>query len=73
MGVPVVVERTSNIEDFIKDGADGFFIDSENEVNKIVDILSMSNDEICKMKKCCLDNKVFDFRKYVLQFKNILN
>lgn len=66
-GTPVITTKTSDLEDYLKDRYTSFFIDMSSESLKrdLVEILSMSKDEIIEMKNNCIKSKVFLWTGYV--------
>lgn len=66
-GTPVITNNTSDIKNYIIEGEQGFFIDSEIEddsVEKIVQILNLKNDDLFFLRKKCIDSKVFYYSKF---------
>lgn len=75
-GTPVISNMISNIEPYVVEGKNSYIISLDNEekqVKKMLQILSLSNDEIQKMKNHCLQNKIFDYKKYIIQVKQFLS
>lgn len=66
-GVPVITNRISNIEDYIRNGENSFMIEhpGEDEICEVLKRVStLSRDEIDNIKSKCLKEE-FDYRKYV--------
>ena len=67
-GTPVISNMISNIEPYAIEGKNSYTIsldDNEKQVGKMIEILSLNIDERKKMKKYCLENKIFDYRDYI--------
>lgn len=65
-GIPVITNRISNIDDYIKSGANSFMIEhpEEGEICEVLKLVStLSRDEIENIKSKCLKEE-FDYRKY---------
>jgi len=73
LGVPVIAENTSNIDDYVIDGHNGIWITPENEVEKIIELINFTNKMILEMKMNCIKDETFDYRKYKLKFYELLN
>lgn len=68
-GVPVITNRISNIEDYVRNGENSFMIEhpEEGEICEILkQVSTLSRDEIENIKSKCLKEE-FDYRKYVKQ------
>ncbi|MHB1484504.1 MAG: glycosyltransferase [Saccharofermentanales bacterium] len=69
-GTPVITNRTSDLEDYVKEGENGFFIDIRNKqasLDIMNRILAMPSDEITRMKNYCLESRVFHYENYIGQ------
>ena len=67
-GVPVVCNIISNIECYVNQNNNCFIIslnDKSKQINTIKHILDLNQDEIDKMKHYCINNAVFDYRKFI--------
>jgi len=65
-GTPVITTKTSDLEDYIIEGENGFFIDIDNyneAVDKVMNII-LQKDYIINMKKRCIELGTFDYKKY---------
>ena len=61
-GTPVVTTRTSDLQDYIKDGENGFFVQIEDMnllVEQLMNIINADCDKIAAMKKACFEGKQF--------------
>lgn len=70
-GVPVITNRISNIEDYIRNGENSFMIEhpEEDEICEVLKRVStLSREEIEYIKSNCLKEE-FDFRKYIKQLE----
>ena len=66
-GTPVISNMISNIEDYAVEGKNNFTLSLSNESNqieKMIKILNLSLEEKANMKKYCLNNKIFDYKRY---------
>lgn len=74
-GLPVLTNKNSNVEDYLIEGKNGFFIDSSSK-QKLVETLekplSISQEQLLKMKKYTYGSKLFDYRNYVEKFRKVL-
>ncbi len=74
-GVPVIMNRISNVDDYLKDGINGIMIEHpvEEEINKALERISnMSRNDVDKMKSnCCRDE--FDYHRYVNDLDEFLS
>lgn len=65
-GIPVITNRISNIDDYIKSGTNSFMIEhpEENEITEVLNEVSkLTRASIDRIKENCL-KKEFDYRKY---------
>lgn len=67
MGTPVITNRTSDIADYCKSGRDCYVIDelSEDSIRRAIEIAFKNNIFVG-------DLKMFDFHKYINDFRNLL-
>lgn len=73
-GVPVITNRISNIEDYVRNGENSFMIEhpEEGEICEILkQVSTLSRDEIENIKSKCLKEE-FDYRKYVKQLESFM-
>lgn len=73
-GTPVLTNNMSNIDQYLSDGNNGFFLDiSSNEslINTLHHPLMLTKDERKVLKKNCADIKKFDYREYVDTFRTL--
>lgn len=73
-GTPVITTNTSDLEEYLIEGENGFFIDAKKNlyVEKFKVILSMDIFKRRKMKKNCLENHKFDYRNWQDKMKLFL-
>jgi len=66
-GTPVITTKTSDLQEYIVEGENGFFVNTEidNAALKIQEILSMNMNEIKVMKKKCLTFKGFQYENHI--------
>lgn len=74
-GTPVITTRTSDLEDYIVEGKNGFFLDFDNNnaVSYMKRILKMNIEEIEVMKKYCIKSQTFHYNNYISRMKEFLN
>jgi glycosyltransferase involved in cell wall biosynthesis len=72
LGVPVIAESTSNIGDYIVDGYNGVLINPNNELDRLLDVIACDAGRMCEMKSNCINDELFDYRKFVPSFEGIL-
>lgn len=69
---PVIATLTSNIDDYLINGRNGYVVDDIHTLDNVLDIIStLSFSEIVKMKESCRDITVFDYREYKNIFEKI--
>lgn len=73
-GTPVLTNKTSNIEDYLVDGNNGFFVHPEVNfiANKLCEISLLSRDKLDNMKKECINSRLFDYKNYINDFLQFL-
>ncbi|MDD2505493.1 MAG: glycosyltransferase [Bacilli bacterium] len=69
-GTPVITTNTSDLDKYIVEGENGFFLNFDENIarKQLVNILAKTNEEVLLMKKHCIENNPFLYLKY----KNIL-
>ena len=75
-GTPVLTNSTSNIEEYISVGVNGFLLDISDYnslKNSLKNVLNIPIEQINKMKENCYKSQLFDFRKFISQFKSLVN
>jgi glycosyltransferase involved in cell wall biosynthesis len=74
-GLPILTNRNSNVDDYLFEGVNGFFINNDTKEKLIKSLkkpLSLNQDELLKMKIEVYNSKLFDYRNYINEFKKIL-
>lgn len=62
---PIIATLTSNIDDYLDDGINGFIVDEKQTLNQVfIRLVSMNKKEIINMKKNCRDFIGFDYHNY---------
>ena len=74
-GTPVITTRNSDLEQYIFEGENGFFVDIDDK--KSVELIfrkvfKMKKEDIKIMKKNCYESNIFLFRNYNDQIKQLL-
>lgn len=73
-GTPVIANIFSNITDYVHDGENGFIIDNNHTIDAVLDkVEGMNADDIVKMKRICIDMKVFDYHYYLSEFEKLFD
>ena len=75
-GTPVISNMISNIQPYVVEGKNSYILnleDEEEQVKKMLYILSLDTNKKQTMKNYCLENKIFDYRRYVGLVKNFLH
>lgn len=66
-GTPVITTKTSDLDKYIIEGKNGFFIENENDENIASffdNIFSLKKSEIIKIKKTCVESKIFYYSNF---------
>jgi glycosyltransferase involved in cell wall biosynthesis len=66
-GTPVITTRTSDLEDYITEGENGFFIDNDTEKVEVQlkNILNIDKSDITRMKNNCINSNVFSWGNFI--------
>lgn len=71
-GTPIIATLTSNLEDYLKDGVNGFIVNENHSLDDILlSITKLSHIEIDAMKENCKKNTTFDYHEYKSVFEQI--
>ena len=76
IGVPVITNNTSNISEFLKNGDNGFLLQTEEPeeiCNVLKQILQMSQNDISIMIKTTKEDRSFDYHTYTEPMRLFLN
>lgn len=74
-GTPVITNSSSNIQQFIINGNNGFIIDnfSLQELKYLLKkTITLPKKQIVLMKKNCYQSKLFDYRNYLIKFEELI-
>jgi glycosyltransferase involved in cell wall biosynthesis len=74
-GIPVITNPTSNIEDYIINGQNGFLLNTatnESLIETLEAALSQTRESIDQMKIFCKKQKTFDFENYITVTKQFI-
>ena len=71
-GTPVITNKTSDIDDYVIEEKNGFFIE-DNSIEKIIQILKIDSYEVLKMKSKCLETNIFYYKFYLDKMANFLS
>ncbi|VDN46217.1 conserved protein of unknown function [Petrocella atlantisensis] len=75
-GTPVITTRTSDLERYILEGENGFFIDIKDKKNVLLllsKVFDMKKEDINRMKKKCIESNIFYFRNYNNKIRQFLH
>ncbi|WP_040194948.1 glycosyltransferase [Clostridium culturomicium] len=75
-GTPVITNKSSDLEEYLIEEKNGFFINLSNDEKAILQIekiLSLSKNKIQDMKKNCKEIEDFDFRNFKDMFESLFN
>ncbi|MDD3415000.1 MAG: glycosyltransferase [Lachnospiraceae bacterium] len=77
LGIPVIVNLTSDLKQYIEDEKNGFIVSNPDNVREIgeqvKEIISMDNMRINEMKEYTLRTNPFHYSKYVTVFEDYFN
>lgn len=74
-GIPVITNRTSDIDQYLTEGETVLFLDTsktEDSVEKLVQIVTMSKEQRTIMKNKCYETDVFMYQKYISRMQRFL-
>jgi len=75
-GTPVITTKTSDLEDYIIEGKNGFFINIEPfeySKDEFLEIMKMDKKRIFEMKMECVDSGAFYYEKYTDKILSFIN
>lgn len=73
-GIPVITNLSSDLQDYLIEGKNGFIISDINKIEEIFTrIFTLKNDEINIMKSYCEVNNQFDYRRYISEMDKLIN
>ncbi|MBU1093001.1 MAG: glycosyltransferase [Firmicutes bacterium] len=73
LNVPVITTKTSDLENYLVDGKNGFFLNLNSEdydLNKFISILSQNNQQKNTLKDYCYQTNVFDYTKWEIDIED---
>ena len=74
-GIPVITNNSSNIEDYLEDGKNGFWVaqnDKDGIGASLEKAIALSPEEIYQMKMNCRSSQVFDYHNFTEDFEYLL-
>lgn len=74
-GTPVITTKTSDLEDYIIEGVNGFYIDiydQKQAVKKIINIINIEKANILTMKEYCQNNNSFYYKHYISRMEDFI-
>lgn len=75
-GTPIITTKTSDLEDYLQNGKNGFFIEpkvTQESLKVIETILTYSKENIMDMKDYCHQSELFDYKKYINSVEKFLS
>lgn len=75
-GTPVITNLSSNLNDYLINGVNGYAVDISNDDNfyrSFSMALSFNREQLNEMKKKSRDTQIFDYRQYISLFNVFLN
>lgn len=75
-GTPVITTKTSDLEEYLQVGENGYFIDitdRDEAVALFEKILGMPHQEMKRMKENCRQSRMFHFEKYKELLQSVIN
>lgn len=75
-GIPVLTNKSSNICDFLLHGENGFWLDLDNYdafSQSLIDVLVIDKIKINKIKTNIISSELFFYKKYLNEFKLLLD
>lgn len=66
-GIPVITNNTSDLQCYLIENVNGYFVNIQNSQlmsKKLGEILNLGSGQMAKMKKLCLESQMFDYKKY---------
>jgi len=74
-GTPVLTNASSNITDYLKGGENGYVLDNSSTemlTRTLSFAMTRTKEQIHDMKESIKESAIFDYRNYVVSFKNFL-
>lgn len=74
-GVPILTNKSSNIDDYLVEGENGFWLDNssyESLSHSLKTALSTDKQILIDMKRETKSSKLFDYRNYLTEFDSII-
>ncbi|CDN32034.1 Glycosyl transferase group 1 family protein [Mucinivorans hirudinis] len=75
-GIPVITNLTSNLNDYLIDGVNGFIVETTTDKSLeegLERAIKCSRSQIEQMKRYCLESKIFDCLNYTADVSAFLN
>lgn len=73
--VPVITTKTSDLNKYLHEGKNGYFIDvnaKEQDLEKFMKILTLKTERMLEMKEFCFTSDIFNFENWIDEVKLIL-
>jgi glycosyltransferase involved in cell wall biosynthesis len=74
-GTPVITTKTGDLADYIIEGENGFFIDTEDkklDIEKFITILKLDAAKVKSMKEYCITNNPFYYKRFKDKMEDFL-
>ncbi|MDN3451863.1 glycosyltransferase, partial [Planococcus sp. APC 3906] len=75
-GIPVITTKTSDLENYIVEGKNGFFLNMEDKIlrqQQFERILNLDEEKVYLMKKYCNENRIFYYKRFENITKEFFN
>ena len=69
LGVPVIIDPTSNLTDYVVDGYNGLIVRSDDPIQAFLSAVTIPYSDVTRMAENCLNDQVLDYRR----FTNVMN
>lgn len=74
-GIPVLTNRNSNLADYLVEGKNGFWIETNSDdaiYKSLLEVLKINKEDLNDLKEDLLKSKTFDYKNYMMDFKKFL-
>lgn len=71
-GTPVITTKTSDLEQYLDVGKNGYFVDINGPNRQLAEILAKDKNDIRIMKNYCKDSKLFSYHNYTGKMEDFI-
>jgi len=73
-GTPVITNKTSNLEEYIIDGVNGFWLENfiVDGVKKLELIIGLSQSKKIEMKNNCMESRIFHYQNFEIKLNEFM-